>query len=298
MNPKVVLKKIFLTVCAAAGYLACAPRILKKARPGPIWKIIRYHSVSDQRRHETNVSTRAFREQIAHLKTACRVISLEEGVRRILSGEGFEEDCVSVTFDDGYRDNHENAYPVLKEYGIPSVIFLISDYIGTHHILPHDQKDAPSANYLLSWQQIADMDPALVRFGSHTSSHFRMSRCSEEIFRKEVLGSKKRIEEHTNTPVTFISYPFGTASDFTDAWKSYLRKAGFLAGFLATYGWNNADTGHFDFKRIGIESSDTLFTFKAKLDGALDPLLSLAETACGRALKKLINKLLGAVDYE
>lgn len=298
MNPKVILKKIFLTVCAAAGYLLCMPLILKKIRNGHTWKIIRYHSVSDRRQHETNVPIDAFREQMAYLKKSSRIISLEEGIERIMSRQGFDEDCVSVTFDDGYMDNYLNAYPVLKSHDIPAAIFLISAYIGTRNLLPHDAKDQPEANYLLTWQQIAEMDPALIECGSHTSSHYRLSHCSEETFQKEILGSKECIEDHTGRTVRFISYPFGTASDFTGEWKTYLKKAGLRAGYLATYGYNDGSSDIFELKRIGIESSDTSFTFKAKLDGALDPLLTLSETSFGRVLKKITNKLLGAVDYE
>jgi peptidoglycan/xylan/chitin deacetylase (PgdA/CDA1 family) len=298
MNAKILLKKIFLTACAIIGYLLGMPFVLKKTRKARTWKIIRYHSVSDRRRHETNVPIGAFSEQMKHLISTYHVISLAEGFERIIQNGGFETDCVSVTFDDGYMDNFFYAYPILKSSNIPAVIFLISSFIGTRNILPHDLKDNPEANYLLSWEQIAQMDPALVQFGSHTASHFRMSHCGPDIYEKEIAGSKKLIEERTGRKVQFISYPFGTASDFTADWKPYLRKAGFLAGFLAVYGWNTAASDTCELKRIGIESSDTLFTFKAKLDGALDPLLSLSETAFGRGLKRVVNRLLGAVDYE
>ncbi|HRZ86672.1 MAG TPA: polysaccharide deacetylase family protein [bacterium] len=294
---KILLKQIFLTAGALLGYIILAP-LWKKMSGRRTWRILRYHSVSDRRRHETNVAIDDFGTHLSYLVRNANVISLREGVGHVSEKRPFLSDCVSVTFDDGYRDNYLHAYPLLREHQVPATIFLISGYIGTDTILPHDGKDEPWDNYLLAWDQICGMDPALVEFGSHTQTHFRLSRCTGEIMLKEILTSKKTIEDRTGRKADFISYPFGTASDFTPEWEGRLRAAGFRAGFLATYGRNDERSDIYRLKRIGVESSDTLFTLRAKLNGALDPLLLLSETAAGRRLKKIVNTLLGAVDYE
>jgi peptidoglycan/xylan/chitin deacetylase (PgdA/CDA1 family) len=48
------------------------------------------------------------------------------------------ETAVAVTFDDGYRDNYTNAFPILKRYSIPATIYLATDVIGTSRTLWHD----------------------------------------------------------------------------------------------------------------------------------------------------------------
>ncbi|MCI4060967.1 polysaccharide deacetylase family protein, partial [Bacillus cereus] len=44
-----------------------------------------------------------------------------------------------ITFDDGYTDNYQDAYPVLKKYGMKATIFMIGKSIGHKHHLTEDQ---------------------------------------------------------------------------------------------------------------------------------------------------------------
>jgi peptidoglycan/xylan/chitin deacetylase (PgdA/CDA1 family) len=73
-------------------------------------------------------STRDFEKQIAHLARNYKVISLDEIVERV-KNRGSLRRCVAITFDDGFRDNYENAYPILKKYNVPATIFLTTGYI-------------------------------------------------------------------------------------------------------------------------------------------------------------------------
>ncbi len=77
-----------------------------------------------------HVSASTFRSHVDFLKDNFRVLPLSELVSRIADG-GNAGGCCSITFDDGWRDNFENAFPVLREYGVPATIFLASGYIGT-----------------------------------------------------------------------------------------------------------------------------------------------------------------------
>jgi peptidoglycan/xylan/chitin deacetylase (PgdA/CDA1 family) len=49
------------------------------------------------------------------------------------------DNLIVITFDDGYRDNYTNAFPILKELSIPATIFLATDGIGSGGILWHDR---------------------------------------------------------------------------------------------------------------------------------------------------------------
>ena len=51
----------------------------------------------------------------------------------------------AITFDDGYKDNYQNAYPILKKYDFKATVFVISSFLGVY------------PNYL-TWDQAREMD--------------------------------------------------------------------------------------------------------------------------------------------
>jgi peptidoglycan/xylan/chitin deacetylase (PgdA/CDA1 family) len=74
------------------------------------------------------VTPRFFERVIKRLrKSKVDLISLDEMHRRLKSGE-FPRRFVCITFDDGYRDNHEFAYPILKKYEVPFAIYVATSF--------------------------------------------------------------------------------------------------------------------------------------------------------------------------
>jgi peptidoglycan/xylan/chitin deacetylase (PgdA/CDA1 family) len=85
------------------------------------------------------LSPQVFTAQMEYLARYVTVLPLPEVVARLEAREGLPPWTVVVTLDDGYRDNYDYAFPILKDFGLPATIFLASDYIGTGGILWHDQ---------------------------------------------------------------------------------------------------------------------------------------------------------------
>jgi peptidoglycan/xylan/chitin deacetylase (PgdA/CDA1 family) len=66
------------------------------------------------------------------------VLPLEDAVNR-MSRNDLPEKAVAITLDDGYRDNFEHAFPILKSLSLPATVFLATAVIGTGKILWHDR---------------------------------------------------------------------------------------------------------------------------------------------------------------
>lgn len=99
--------------------------------------ILTYHSVSDPtkeneiyRSPDIATSPALFARQMSYLREHYSVVPLAELVDCLRSGRGFPAKAVAITFDDGYKDNHDVALPILKRFGFPATVFVTTDAIG------------------------------------------------------------------------------------------------------------------------------------------------------------------------
>lgn len=71
-----------------------------------------------------------FREQMTLLADAFTPLSIDEVVDRLARGQTLPERSVVVTFDDGFADNYEHAFPILRDCGVPACFFVSTRLIG------------------------------------------------------------------------------------------------------------------------------------------------------------------------
>ena len=96
--------------------------------------ILCYHMIAQQPNgFYPQTSVGEFERHIVHLTRYYKVVALEEIVARIKEGRSLRG-CVAITFDDGFKDNYENAYPILRKYNLRGTIFLATGYIGNETV--------------------------------------------------------------------------------------------------------------------------------------------------------------------
>lgn len=132
------LPRIFIdaakTIVSGALYYSGALFMIKKAsHAANSIKILCYHRITDDCFDPLcmNIKVDVFEEMVRHLKKNYNIISLEKAVGLLKSGEGAPENTIVITFDDGYRDNYTNAFPILKKYDVPATIFLTAGAINS-----------------------------------------------------------------------------------------------------------------------------------------------------------------------
>lgn len=108
--------------------------------------VLGYHRVVEDfdalagREMPSMLTSRAmFEHHLDYIGRHFRFVSVDDIGRHLTSGEPFREPVAAVTFDDGYRDVYEHAYPVLKRKGIPAAIFVVTDLVGRPFWQVHDR---------------------------------------------------------------------------------------------------------------------------------------------------------------
>src|SRR5438477_1528660 len=103
------------------------------------FQVLAYHKVSPDPHpfFEPDHPT-AFEQHMRFLSRCYRVMPLMELVERNRRGD-IPHRAVAITFDDGYRDNYQYAFPILKKYGLPATIFVTTGAIETGKLLWHDR---------------------------------------------------------------------------------------------------------------------------------------------------------------
>lgn len=222
--------------------------------------ILIYHRVGGGSPDERDVDTATFEAQADRLADA-PVVPLEEAVARLTSGD--ERPTVVLTFDDGFADVYENAWPILRERSLPFTIYVASAHIGgTMHWEGSTAKDTGAA--ALSWDQLGEMVASgLCTVGNHTHTHARpevldeheLDRCTD-VVRRELAVVPRHFAYPWGLPVPRLDHAF---------------QARFDSAVTGRLGRNTSRTDPLRLNRIPVRGSDPLPFFDAKVFGSLAP---------------------------
>jgi peptidoglycan/xylan/chitin deacetylase (PgdA/CDA1 family) len=129
------LKQKLLMLMYSSLYLSGASRAYSKFSNTESAVILMYHSVSSETDRkwidpDNDMPEDIFEEQMRYIHENCKVVSIDHLCNCIRNNSPIEPKTVVVTFDDGYRNNLENAARILNKYKLPAIIYLATGYIS------------------------------------------------------------------------------------------------------------------------------------------------------------------------
>jgi peptidoglycan/xylan/chitin deacetylase (PgdA/CDA1 family) len=158
--------------------------------------ILLYHALFEGRSHTEKyaVAMDTFDQHMHYLS--------EKGFESIAFNaflNGFQPDpgkkYIIITFDDGNYSDYSIAFRILKRYGFVATFFVTVGRIGTRDYL--------------GWDHLKEMIDGNMSVQSHSLNHLFLSDLRKDDLGKELVGSKKILEDKVSRPVDFISLPGG-----------------------------------------------------------------------------------------
>ncbi len=184
-----------------------------------------------------------------------KVVSVEELVSLLQTGGNLEK-VVAMSFDDGYRNNHTDALPLLKKYNAKASFYIVHRDIGKTIYMENDR--------------LLDLLANGMEIGSHTINHAPLALIDPKYLPWEVGSAKKFIEKNLEGyTLNGIAYPNGGYNEkVIDAVKEYKFSYG-LTGKVGANTHQAFQKAPYELYRISIvDDGNGLEGFKRRLERA------------------------------
>lgn len=239
--------------------------IMRKLSPGTI-PVLMYHRVPDApigTKHRTFVTKTNFEKHLRFFTrrglrsiTFSDYLAFSNGDRPLRE---FPRKPFILTFDDGYRDNHDNMLPLADKYGYKGVLFLLGDFSA--HVNSWDIGEDVEANRIMTMEQKKAFVEQGWEIGAHTLTHPHLTQLSDEEALHEICESRDRIEDALQTRVVSFAYPFGS---YDERVRELVRQAGFEFGIATDAGGLTIEDDRFAVFRVNMFPEESIFSLFKK----------------------------------
>jgi peptidoglycan/xylan/chitin deacetylase (PgdA/CDA1 family) len=214
--------------------------------------VVCFHRVRPDASDSLTVTPAAFELYCRFFKDNLDIVPLRDLVAALEAGRSIPSG-LSITFDDGYRDNFEYAAPILTKMALPATFFVITQWMGTDVVAWWD-KDRPLSHPWMTWDHIRALHDVGFEIGAHTRHHADLGKIAEDEARNEIVGSREELERCVGARVESFAYPYGRQGNLSETNRAIVREAGFRCCCSAFGGVNTPGTDPFRLLRIAVTS--------------------------------------------
>lgn len=116
---------------------------------------------------------------------------------------------ILITFDDGFCDFDEVAWPILRDHGFSATVYLPSGCMGGAESWTGSNTPARP---LMAWNRVESLAGEGVIFGAHSVTHPNLSALDPDALKDEVTRSGHEIEARLGQPIRHFAPPYGSAT--------------------------------------------------------------------------------------
>ena len=153
-----------------------------------------------------------------------------------------------LTFDDGYKDNIDNALPILKKYGFKATVYVITDSIGQDRYM--------------NWDDLKNLKNNGWAIGSHTQTHPDLTQINIDNVKDQLERSKQTLEKKLKIKINDFCYPSGK---YNDNIINEVKNTGYNDAVTTKPGSKNNIDHKYELNRIRINSDTSIDSFKVMM---------------------------------
>lgn len=248
--------------------------------------VLIYHSIVENSSQYTEVSTAKFNNHMLAIKLAgFNTITIDDLINYVEKGTKLPRNPILITFDDGYLDNYENAYPILKKYNMKATIFIIGSSVGNEG--KYKDTEHTSTPHFTYEQAKEMMESGLISIQSHTYDMHQWAPFEDDtddvratvlqledevekeyidLLRKDAQKMKEELKKELNVEANALAYPTGAYSRLAGA---LLAEEGIKITFSVEEGMNEVVKGLpqtlYAMKRFNMEENTNLLQLLGKI---------------------------------
>ena len=167
---------------------------------------------------------------------------------------------VLLTFDDGYQDFADAAWPILEAEGFNAEVFVVTDLVGGSAVWDAHAGDAAR---LMDWETIECLHRKGVEFGSHLATHTPATNLSSFNLVQEARRSRAELQSHLGKDITSVAAPHGATDE---RYNRILASVGYRLGFAGEGNKTDIRQHGYAMQRLQVEGFWSMADFAKAMD--------------------------------